>query len=102
MNVTPRPVRLPCHDFDFRVRDLIRSLNTSYPSTLPKNSADTPADLDLESIILTGRIVERQNDRQTGETKVVIRGRTLDGHEAEVVAKVGPTGALYIITVYLV
>ena len=101
MNVTPRPVRLPCHDFDFRVRDLIRSLNTSYPSTLPKNSRYT-SDLDLESIILTGRIVERQNDRQTGETKVVIRGRTLDGHEAEAVAKVGPTGALYIITVYLV
>ncbi|OGA18979.1 MAG: hypothetical protein A3H32_20930 [Betaproteobacteria bacterium RIFCSPLOWO2_02_FULL_63_19] len=58
--------------------------------------------LDLENIILTGRIVERQKDRQRHETKIVIRGRTLDGREAEAVVKVGPSGALYVITVYLV
>ena len=57
--------------------------------------------LDIENIILTGRIVERQRDRQTRETKVLIRGRSLDGREAEVVVKLGLTGALYIITVYL-
>ena len=58
--------------------------------------------LDLENISLTGRIVERQKDRQTRETKIVVRGRTLDSRDAEAVIKVGPTGALYIITVYLV
>ena len=57
--------------------------------------------LDLENIILTGRIVERQKDRKTHETKVVIRGGTLEGGEAETVVKVGPTGALYVVTVYL-
>ena len=58
--------------------------------------------IDLENIILTGRIVERQKDRQTHETKIVIRGRTLDDRQAEAVVKVGLTGILYIITVYLV
>jgi hypothetical protein len=57
---------------------------------------------DLENVILTGWIVERQRDRETSETKAVIRGRTLDGREAEAVVKGGPTGTLYIITVYLV
>lgn len=58
--------------------------------------------LDLENILLTGQIDERQKDRQTQETKIVIRGRALDGREAEAVVKVGRTGILFIITVYLV
>jgi len=49
-----------------------------------------------------GPIVERQKDRQTHETKIVIRRRTLDGREAETVVKVGHTAVLYIITLYLV
>jgi hypothetical protein len=56
--------------------------------------------LDLENIILTGVIVERQKDRKTDETKIVIRGIALDSREAEVVVKVGLSGVLYIITVY--
>ena len=58
--------------------------------------------LDLENIILTGRVVERQKDRQSHQTKIAIRGRTLDGREAEAVIKVGLTGALYVIAAYLV
>jgi len=85
-----------------RIRNLARSLN--YVVSL--HSAEELEDdnlsiLDLENIILTGRIVERQKDRQTPETKVLVQGRTLDGREAETVVKLGPTGALYIITVYL-
>lgn len=86
-----------------RIRDLVRSLN--YVVSLhaaEELEDDNLTILDLENIILTGRIVERQKDHQTHETKVVIRGRTLDSREAETVAKIGPTGALYIITVYLV
>ena len=86
-----------------RIRDLVRSLN--YVVSLhaaEELEDDNLTILDLENIILTGRIVERQKDRQTRETKIVIRGRTLDDREAEAVAKVGPTGALYVITVYLV
>ncbi|MBI3915926.1 MAG: DUF4258 domain-containing protein [Betaproteobacteria bacterium] len=85
------------------MRDLLRSLN--YVVSLhaaEELEDDNLTILDLENIILTGRIVERQRDRQTHETKVLIRGRSLDGRAAEVVVKLGLTGALYIITVYLV
>ncbi len=61
---------------------------------------DNLAVLDLESIMLNGQIVERQRDRATRETKCIVRGRTLDGHEAECVVKLGPTGCLFVITVY--
>ena len=38
--------------------------------------------LDLENILLTGHIVERQIDRHTREVKIVVRGQTLDGFVA--------------------
>ena len=85
-----------------RTRDLVRSLNYVVSLHVAEELEDDKLTiLDLENIILTGRIVERQRDRQTRETKVLIRGRSRDGREAEVVVKLGPTGALYIITVYL-
>lgn len=43
--------------------------------------------LDLEGAVLTGRIVERQRDRLTGEKKYVIEGRADDGLEVTVVVK---------------
>jgi hypothetical protein len=43
--------------------------------------------LDLERSVLTGRIVERQRDRTTGEKKYVIEGRAEDGLEVTVVVK---------------
>ncbi len=46
---------------------------------------------DVEHGILTGKIVERQKDRDTGEWKYVIHG-----------AKLSPTGKLVILTVYSV
>jgi ribosomal protein L27 len=58
--------------------------------------------LDLENIILTGQIVQRQRDAKTREVKNVIRGSTLGGLEAETVIKIGPRGTLFLITVYLV
>lgn len=86
-----------------RIRDLVRALKYVVSLHAAEELEDENLTiLDLESIILTGRIVERQKDRETRETKVVIRGRTLDSREAEAVVKVGPTGALYVITVYLV
>jgi Domain of unknown function (DUF4258) len=57
--------------------------------------------LDLENIILSGQIVERQRDRATHELKVVIRGQSLHGSPCCAVAKVGPTGRAIIITVYV-
>lgn len=56
---------------------------------------------DVEQGILTGTILERQTDRLTGEWKYRIRGMTLDNTDVEVVAKLGTTGNVVIITVYL-
>lgn len=56
---------------------------------------------DVEHCILTGRILERQKDKVTVEWKYRINGKSLSGGELEVVAKLGPTGKLVIITVYV-
>ena len=56
---------------------------------------------DIESCILTGKILERQKDKVTGEWKYRINGQSLSGGEVEVVAKLSPTGKLVIITVYV-
>jgi hypothetical protein len=84
-----------------RIRNLLRALR--YVVSL--HAAEEMEDdgftiLDLENIILTGTIVQRQKDQQTDETKIVIRGVALDSREAEAVVKVGLSGILYIITVY--
>lgn len=86
-----------------QLRDLVRAKNY----VVSHHAADELEDdnitiLDLESIVLTGTIVERQNDPQTDETKYIINGGTLEGHEAEAVVKIGFTGALIFITVYVV
>jgi Zn/Cd-binding protein ZinT len=57
---------------------------------------------DVERIILTGEILERQRDRDTGESKYRIRGETIARATVEVIAKISPTGKLVIITVYVV
>lgn len=56
---------------------------------------------DVESAILTGKIVERQRDRETAELKYRINGQTLSGGKVEVITKVSPTGKLVIITIYV-
>ncbi len=84
-----------------RMRELVR--RGQYVMT---THADEQADedglspLDIESAILTGSIVARQKDRETGEWKYVVSGQTLDGRGAFVVAKFGLVGRLYILTVY--
>lgn len=84
------------------IRECVRSLN--YVVSLRASEElddDNLSILDLENIILTGKIVGRQRDRQTREVKSLVRGVTLAGDEAETVVKVGPFGTLVIITVYL-
>ena len=57
---------------------------------------------DVESVILSGRVTERQLDRPWGERKYVIRGPSLEGDDSMVVvAKSGPTGQVVILTVYV-
>lgn len=85
-----------------KLRDLIRSLN--YVISVHAAEAlddDDLTILDLENIIFTGEIIERQRDRQTRAVKCVICGFTLDNLKAETIVKIGPTGRLVVITVYL-
>ncbi len=56
---------------------------------------------DVERGILTGEILERQQDKVTAEWKYRIRGETVEGDEVEIIAKRSPTSKLVIITVYL-
>jgi hypothetical protein len=56
---------------------------------------------DIEGGILSGEIVERQKDTETGEWKYLIGGKTLDDDDIMIVAKIGPTEKLVIITLYL-
>jgi hypothetical protein len=63
--------------------------------------ADGFSVFDVESAILTGKIMERQKHAETGEWKYVILGNAVDGRKVSVVAKFGASGqVLYIITVY--
>ena len=56
---------------------------------------------DLEAILLSGTIVERQRDRDGGEMKYIVRGNTLADQQAECVVKIDQSGRLLVITVYL-
>ena len=56
---------------------------------------------DVEHVILTGEILERQRDFESIEVKYRIQGRTIADFAAEVIAKISPTGKVVVITVYL-
>lgn len=85
-----------------RLRECIRSLNYVISIHAAEElDDDNLTVLDLENIILTGTIIERQRDNRTREVKCVVRGCTLDERQAETVVKIGPTGKLFVITAYL-
>ncbi len=56
---------------------------------------------DIERGILTGKVIEHQKDRNTTESKYLVRGQTIGDNQVVVVTKLSPTGKLVIITVYL-
>jgi hypothetical protein len=56
---------------------------------------------DVERIILTGEITERQKDHVTAEWKYLVEGETVRGDVGIVVAKLSVTGKLVMITVYV-
>lgn len=84
-----------------RFRHLIRSRQYVVTTHAVDELEDDGLSLfDLENIVLTGRIIERQRDRHSHEAKFVIAGLTLAGTPAETVVKLGFTGQLIVITVY--
>lgn len=85
-----------------QLRHLIRTLNYVVSTHAAEELEDDDLSiLDLENIILTGQVAERQRDTQTRESKVVVSGITLDGKPAQAVVKIGFTGKLIIITAYV-
>jgi hypothetical protein len=86
-----------------KMRELVRT--RQYVMTVHADDemdADGLSVYDVENVILTGEIVERQTDRRTRESKCVIQGRPLEGDESiAVVAKLGATGMLVILTVHI-
>ena len=84
-----------------RMRRLVRA--SQYVMTVhaeDEMNSDGLTIYDVESVILTGRIVARQKDRASAEWKYVVRGRSLAADRVTVVAKIGPTGKLVFITVF--
>jgi hypothetical protein len=84
-----------------RMRELVR--NRQYVMTVhaeDEMNTDGLAIYDVESAVLTGRIIERQRDRASAEWKYLISGQSLHGDGIIVVAKVSPTGRLVFITIF--
>ena len=84
-----------------RMQEKVRSLD--YVMTLHAEDEmedDDLSILDVEHVILTGEIIERQQDQETGERKYLIAGNTLVDDPIIVVAKLALVGNLIIITVY--
>ena len=84
-----------------RMREKVRALD--YVMTIHAEEEmedDDTSILDVEHVILTGEIIERQQDQETGEWKYLIAGSTLADDPIIVVAKLALTGTMVIITVY--
>ena len=56
---------------------------------------------DIEHAVLDGAIVERQREAGTNEYKYRLEGPTIGGKDMVVVLKMGPTGKVVMITVFL-
>ena len=86
-----------------RMREKIRT--RQYVMTLHAEEEmddDTLSIFDVERGILTGRIVDRQQDSVTAEWKYLVEGETITGASVVVVARLSVTTKLVIITVYRV
>jgi len=84
-----------------RMREVVRT--RQYVMTVhaeDEMDADGLTIYDVESIVLTGQITERQRDQASTEWKYLVSGQSLVGDRATVVAKFGPTGMLVFITVF--
>ena len=84
-----------------RMQEAIRNLQ--YIMTLHAEEEmddDNLSIFDIEHIILSGKIIERQKDQNTKAWKYLIKGESFSNNLAIVVAKLSITGKLVIITVY--
>ena len=83
------------------MRELVRTLQ--YVMTLHAENemdADGLSIYDVEHLILTGQVTERQRDHASGEWKYLVSGQSLGHARVTAVIKFGPTGKLVFITVF--
>jgi hypothetical protein len=84
-----------------RFRSLVREGRSLFTyHALVEMDEDDLLEEDVESVILSGRIVERQIDRDTGERKYVLSGWDRTGVPAGVVVKAAHTDKIVVITAY--
>jgi hypothetical protein len=84
-----------------RMRELIRARRYIMPlHTEDEMEADGLTIYDVESVILTGKIIERQKDRASAEWKYLVSGQSLAEESVMVAVKFSPTGKLVFITVF--
>lgn len=84
------------------MREKIRTLQ--YVMTLHAEEEMNDDDLsifDIEHAILTGQIIERHKDNETGEWKYLVKGKSVESRDVVAVSKLSSTGKLIIITVYV-
>jgi uncharacterized DUF497 family protein len=85
-----------------RMREKVRALE--YVMTVhaeEEMDSDGLSIFDVEHAILTGHVVERQKDAETGEWKYLVEGSSVEGRAVVVVSKLSQTETLIIITVYV-
>ena len=84
-----------------RMREKVRTLQYVLTSHAEEEMNDDDLTiLDVERAILSGRILERQRDTETGGWKYVVGGPTLIQEPMELVARLSVSGKLVIVTVY--
>lgn len=84
-----------------RMQEKVRGLDYLMSTHAEEEMEDDDLTIfDVEEVILTGEVIERQRDYTTNEWKYLIRGQ-INGDQAIVVTKLSLTGRLIIITVYL-
>ena len=84
-----------------QLREKIRT--RQYVMTLHANEEMEEEELtifDVESVILSGNIIERQKDSASGEWKYLVKGESLNGDPVITVTKISPTGKLVVVTVF--
>ena len=78
-----------------RLKDYVMTLHA-----LEEMEDDGFSIFDVERAILTGTIIEKQKDQNTGENKYLVKGQSLKSEFMVTVGKIAVTDKLVIITVY--
>jgi len=89
-----------------KIRDKMREKirNLEYVMTVHAEEEmenDSLSIYDIENAVLTGNIVERQQDHETEEWKYLIAGKTVDETDIIVVGKLSVAKKLVIITIFI-